>query len=311
MQLTYEKIEELLHIKATSRKSYADLAESELGDRTLATALRSTLRKYNKARLPDPEPRNIAPVLSTPESNTLVIADIHAPYQNTTLLTAAIDLAISAGVSGVDIAGDLHDFNSLSSLSKGETTTAAETDIRHSRQILTVLANTFERIRIVSGNHDEYWIKKRGGTFQDLIYQEVLQGKYSDQVQATDYDYMLLGKTWLVGHLSNYDETPGLLAAKIADIFDRNVIVGHDHVFGFQRSKKAYLGVSTGAMLTPDRFWYKLRRLNTFPPFGLGFSLIINEQLYMFNEYGNGPYNGAIQELEYWKQHFREGRHLL
>lgn len=305
MELTSQQIERLITIKQGSRKSYADLAESELGDRSLAVALRSMMRKYNKARLPEPEPKLVAPVLSVPYADTLIIGDLHAPYQNTVLLQHAIDLALAANITHIDIAGDLHNFNSLSSLSKGEPTTTVETDIQHSRQILTVLAHYFEKINIVSGNHDEYYIKKRGGTFQDLIYNEVLQGNLRNQITATDYDYLLRGDLWVIGHLSSYDEIPGLLAARIADLMNRNVIVGHDHIQGIQYSKKGYIGVSNGAMLTPDRFWYKNRRLNTFPPFGLGFSLIINNKLYLFNDTGNNEYNGEYKDFEYWKDLFK------
>lgn len=309
MELTTDQIERLIELK--KRKSYADLAESEFGDRGLAVALRSAIRKYRKVTeflLPEPEPRLMLPMLMIDYADVLIIGDLHAPYQNHVLLQQAIDLAVSAGIKHVDIAGDLHDFNSLSPLSKGETTTSAEIDIRHSRQILTVLAHYFEQINIMSGNHDEYWIKKKGGSFQDLIYNEVLQGKLSDQIVATEYDYVFRGDKWLIGHLSAYDETPGLIAAKISNRVERNVIVGHDHIFGFQYGEKGYLGVSTGAMLTPDRFWYKQRRLNSFPDFMLGFSLIIDNNLYMFNETGNGSYNGEHRDFQYWKQYFKGNR---
>jgi hypothetical protein len=222
------------------------------------------------------------------------------------LLKQAIELAISAGIKEVDIAGDLHDFNSLSPMNKNEPTTPTDVDIRHSRQILTVLAHHFESVRVSPGNHDEYFMKKKGGTFQDLIYNEVLQGKLLNQVTATEYDYMLRGDNWLIGHLSSYDEEAGKLAARIADLMGRNTLVGHDHIFGYKVSEKGYIGASIGCMLTPDRFWYKVRRLNTFPPFGLGFALLIDDKLYMFDDTGNGPINGEKRPLTYWSQHFKD-----
>ncbi len=307
MELTTQQIEQLIKQKDATRQSYADLAESEFGDRSLAVTLRSTMRKYKRGSLPAPEPRSMSPLIQTRNTDALIIADLHAPYQNNHLLQQAIDLALAAGIREIDIAGDTHDFNGLSPLSRGEPTTAPETDIQHSRQILITLTHHFERIHMVSGNHDEYWIKKRGGTFQDLIYNEVLQGKHREQVIVSDYDYLLRGDEWVIGHLSSYDERPGYLAAKIADMMNRNVIVGHDHLFGFHHSAKGYIGVSTGAMLTPDRFWYKVRRLNIFPAFSLGFSLIINNKLYMFNETGNGDYNGAHNDFGYWKKRFKGG----
>lgn len=313
IHLTAEEIERLIETKNATRKSYADLAESELGDRTLAVALRSTIRKHlkNNVHLPDPEPKLVAPLLTTPYADALVIGDLHAPYQNSTLLQDAIDLAMAVNITQIDIAGDLHDFNSLSPLSKGEPTTTPETDINHSRQILTVLAHYFDKIRIVSGNHDEYWVKKRGGSFQDLIYNEVLQGKLSDQVMATDYDYLLRGDHWVIGHLSSYDEEAGKLAARISDLVEKNVAVGHDHLRGHRYGERGYIGISIGAMLTPDRFWYKQRRLNTFPPFELGFLLIIDGHPYHFSDTGNTVLNGKPRDFKYWRQYFKEKRHIL
>lgn len=284
IELTTQQLSDLMVLKRTSRKSYADLAESEFGDRSLAVTLRSMLRRYSKVTLPEPEPRLIAPVLTTPINSALVIADLHVPYQNSALLQRAIDMALAAGIQEVDIAGDLHDFNSLSPLNKGEPTTVLETDLRHSRQILTVLAHHFNKVRINAGNHDEYWVKKKGGTFQDLIYNEVLLGQLSNQIEVTNYDYMLRGDNWVIGHLSSYDEQAGRLAAKISDLMDRNVAVGHDHIRGSMYGEKGYLGISIGAMLTPDRFWYKQRRLNTFPPFQLGFLLLIDGEPYHFSD---------------------------
>ena len=57
IELTIQQLADLTTLKRTSRKSYADLAESEFGDRSLAVALRSMLRRHNKVTLPEPEPK--------------------------------------------------------------------------------------------------------------------------------------------------------------------------------------------------------------------------------------------------------------
>jgi hypothetical protein len=307
MNVTDQEIARLISIKQTTRKSYADLADMIYGDRTLASTLRSHMRRYKRLLLPLPEPKLSSPIITAPDVNTLVIADLHAPYQNTSVLQQAIDLAISAGITHVDIAGDIHNFSALSSHSKGEPTTPVETDIQHSRQILSVLQQQFDQIYVMSGNHDEYFTKKRGGTFQDLIYNEVLQGKHQNVIVTND-DYILRGDKWVIGHLSSYDDTPGILAAKISDLMDRNVAVGHDHISGHSYGRKGYIGISVGAMLTPDRFWYKQRRLSTFPPFMVGFLLIIDGKPYHFSDTGNTELNGEWHDFRYWKTYFKEGR---
>jgi len=310
MKLDYEQVRRLLALKPNH--TYAQLAQLEFGDANKASELRkSLLDARNNIVIPEPAEKLVASVLTIPYADALIIGDIHTPYQNSELLNTAIELARAAKIKQVDIAGDLHDFNAISPMNKGEPSTDVDTDISHARQILHVLAYHFESIRVVSGNHDEYWLKKhRGSTFQDLIYNEVLQGQLSNQVTATDYDYFLRGDDWVVGHLSSYHEDPGYLASRIADLFDRNVAVGHDHLRGHRYGEKGHIGISIGAMLTPDRFWYKSRRLNVFPPFMLGFLLLINNHPFHFSDIGNTPLNGNRRNFDYWKKYFKEGKHL-
>jgi len=269
-------LDEVISIKQKTKQSYAELAEELLGDRGLGTALRSRVRKYQNAvpTIPDADIDQTYPVLQA-RGNALVIADIHTPYQHTELLKMAIQVAREHDIAQIDIAGDLHNFSALSSVAKHEPQTAVETDIKHARRILKVLQYHFDAIHIMSGNHDEYYTKKRGGTFQDLIYNDVLLGQ-ADHVHVTNYDYIYRDDNWLIGHLSSYDEIPGLLAAKIASIHGRNVAVGHDHIAGMIKSHEGYYGISIGAMLQPELFYYKKRRLTTFPEFMLGFLLLID-----------------------------------
>ncbi len=284
-------LDKVIALKQQTKLSYAELAQQLLGDRALGSALRSRVRRYQNTplELPLPDVDQTFPILQA-HGNSLVIADIHTPYQNTALLNLAIATAKEQQITQVDIAGDLHNFSALSSVAKHEPQTAAETDIQHARKILRVLMRDFEKVYIMSGNHDEYWTKKRGGTFQDLIYTEVLLGQHSN-VFATNYDYIYRDDSWLIGHLSSYDETTGLLAAKIADIHNRHTLVGHDHIFGYKISEKGYIGASIGAMLTPELFYYKKRRLNTFPNFMLGFSIIKDNNLYMYDYTGTIKYS--------------------
>lgn len=286
-------LDKVIALKQETKQSYADLALQLLGDRNLGSALRSYVRKYqNQApTLPLPDIDQTFPIMHA-EGNSLVIADIHTPYQNTALLQLAIDTAQALGIEQVDIAGDLHNFSALSTVAKHEPQTAVETDIKHARQILKVLQSKFNAIYIMSGNHDEYWTKKRGGTMQDLIYNEVLLGQ-TKNVYVTNYDYMYRGDDWLIGHLSSYDETPGLLAAKIADIHERNTLVGHDHIQAVKVSEKGYLGASIGCMLTPELFYYKKRRLTTFPNFMTGFAIIMGDVLQLYNGQGFKYFEGS------------------
>src|SRR6185503_8531674 len=95
-----ETLQEIDAIKNTSpRYSFADLAEKYYGDRKLGTSLRSALRKHRQQMshtILEPEVQAFDDLLHIPPNNTLIVGDIHAPYQNKVLLEQAIELAKAA-----------------------------------------------------------------------------------------------------------------------------------------------------------------------------------------------------------------------
>lgn len=299
----------LLNIKTTTHVTYAQLAEEHFGDKTLGEPLRLALRKYKRKIIPLPIPKEqpFDNVLKINTTDALIISDIHAPYQNTALMLEAFSLAKAADIAELDIAGDLHNFSALSTHSKNEFSTDPETDINHARGILTYAVQHFNMITLNPGNHDEYYLRKKSVTFEELIKTAVMQGKYTNQIRTTEYDYFFRGDNWLIGHLSEYSSIGGEVAANLSDKYNRNVLVGHDHIRGHKMGIHGNIGASIGCMLIPDRFWYKQRRLNLFPPFQPGFALIKDNQLYLFDETGNTRYNGNKKNFDWWRDYFRNG----
>lgn len=298
-------LETIYNIKIQTKQTYAQLAAKYTPHYT-GEQLRYQLRLHKRIQIPEPHKALFDPPIYAPQRDTLIIADLHAPYQNAVLLRKAIEVAKAAGVTDVDIAGDLLNFDELSPHGKKEPVTPYTVDIEAARQILRVLQNTFSDIYIMSGNHDRYYTKKKDAPFTDLICSEVLQGK-TQGVHVTNYDYIFRGDDWIIGHLTNYDPSPGVLAAQIADKYNRHALVGHDHLLGITTAKNGRLGVSIGAMLQPDRFWYKVRGLDTYPHFQLGFAIIKNNQLYLFSDTGNTINHGKVRSFDYWINCFKNG----
>lgn len=214
----------------------------------------------------------------------LVISDTHCPYQNKELLIKAFELAKKQRIKTLIHAGDLIDAAALNSQAKGENTTTIETDIEHARSILYYARLFFNTIVLIPGNHDGYYIKKKSVSFKQMIYDVILDGKYADTFITTEYDYIFYNGFAVIGHPSNYDMTPGKLAADLSDKYNLHALVGHDHIHGAMKGEKGKWGISIGGMFMPNSFWYKSRSYSVFPHSQLGFVIIKDDIIYHYND---------------------------
>jgi predicted phosphodiesterase len=221
----------------------------------------------------------------------LIISDTHCPYQNKELLIKAFELAKKQKIKLLIHAGDLIDAGSLNSQAKGEKTTAIETDIEHARSILYVARTYFNKIVLIPGNHDGYYVKKKAVSFRQMIHDVILLNKYPDIFITTEYDYVFYNEFAVIGHPSNYDMTAGKLAAELTYKYNLHALVGHDHLYGAMKGKDNKWGLSIGGMFMPNSFWYKSRSYSVFPHSQLGFVIIKNDRIY--------HYNDALECIEY------------
>lgn len=217
------------------------------------------------------------------EQATLIITDTHCPYQNKELLLKAFDIAQKQKVKQLIHGGDLIDAAALNSQAKGEITTPIETDIAHARSVLYYARKFFSKIILLPGNHDGYYIKKKSVSFKQMIHDVVLEGKYPDQFQTTEYDYVYYDEFAVIGHPSNYDMTPGKLAAELAQKYNAHALVGHDHIHGALQADNGKWGISIGGMFVPNSFWYKARSYSIFPHSQLGFAIIKDKKIYHYD----------------------------
>ncbi len=279
MEFSDDIIRQVLELRDEKRISYADLAEHFFKDRAIGDKLRAAVRTYKRKHsihtILDPVGKLFGDALTIHTEPTLVITDTHAPYQNKALLMKAFHIAKNRGIKQLIHAGDLIDAASYNSQAKGEVVTPIQTDIEHARSILYTAISFGFKLKLVPGNHDSYYLKKTDITFARFIRETVLDNRYVDKVETTDYDYLFYGDFAIIGHLSSgYDMIPGKVAANIADKYDMHALVGHDHLRGMMLGNSGKFGISIGAMFVPDSFWYKTRSYNIFPHSQLGFCII-------------------------------------
>lgn len=239
-----------------------------------------------KYTIHSPLDRLFSNILTVKEVPTLIISDTHAPYQNKHVLELAFDIAKKRGIKQLIHAGDLIDAASYNSQAKNEKVPDIETDIEHARSILYTAQHYFTRIYILPGNHDGFYLKKEKITFQDFIHRIILLDKYKSRVITTEYDYLFYGKFAIIGHMSGYDTVPGKIAAQIANKYNMHAFVGHDHIQGYEIGNNGKYGISIGGMFIPNSFWYKERGMNIFPHSMIGFAIIQEGTIYLYNEKG-------------------------
>lgn len=227
------------------------------------------------ARIPQPLPKPFHEPMRLPMMRALVIADIHAPFHDKQFLDALLYLH-GAEVDAIIIAGDLFDFAQISRHPRDWNVPRLETEMALAGKVLLALAQ-IAPLYLCNGNHDERMAVKLNAalTLQRLIYASLGGETPKNTITVTEYDYIDVGNTFTVGHLSQFHKRPGALAATIADMHQRHVLVGHDHLLGAQLSKSGkWVGASIGCIAQPDLFWYSERRLNTYAPMAQGYAII-------------------------------------
>jgi len=256
---------------------------------------------------PDTHPQLFDEPLYINGESTLVIADIHAPFQDKRLLTDALTMALYTDVKQVIIAGDVLHNEAFNSQNKNDPATDHAVDIAAGKAIIEVFLAHGLTVYICVGNHDEYYLKKNKVSFAQYI-QEVILGNsptnYNPNVITTERDYVLFGNDTLIGHMSGYHTEGGVYAAEIAKHKEINVIAGHDHLRGRKETENGYFGISIGCIANPDSFWYAQRRLNHFRYMQQGFAIYKQSKWYLFNEYTNEAYNGIALPFTHWYAYF-------
>jgi predicted phosphodiesterase len=241
-----------------------------------------------KYRILPAKPKLFADLLVLKEDPILIIADSHSPYQNAELLHKAFAIAKKRKIKTLIHAGDLIDAAEYNSQAKNEAKYSIQEEIAAARSIVDTAAQFFDTMYFIPGNHDEYYLKKEKISFSEFVKDRVAQGLYSAQIITTEYDYLFYDSFAVIGHPSGYSMIAGELAAQLADKYEKNVLIAHDHLQGYKKSEKGYYGVSIGGSFEHNRFWYKEKAFNLFPPSKAGFVIIKDREIWLYNDKAKG-----------------------
>jgi predicted phosphodiesterase len=241
-----------------------------------------------KYKINNPEKQLFDPRLTLTDNRILIIGDTHAPYQNAKLLHKAFSIAKKRKISTLLHAGDLIDGAEYNSQAKGENHYSIATELQHAQSILYAATEQFTKVVCIPGNHDHYYLKKEKITFNDFIIEHVMLGLNTAPIITTEMDYLYLRDFAVIGHPTQYEPIAGTLALKLASRYNRHALIAHDHLHGYLIDDNGRYGISIGGMFQPNMFWYKERSYSTYPESNLGFVIIIDNEIWMYDNDGKG-----------------------
>lgn len=248
---------------------------------------RSKQSQLTNSDIPEPTILNDDQPLTVYSSNAMILCDLHVPGHSKTMLENACKVAQLKSTEDLVIIGDVYDFPSLSRFTHNQKEVSANDVIRIAGDVMRAVFKHFKRVYICNGNHDERLSKSIDDSWDLQLLINASFGRHwpNCEIAVTNYDYIYLNDNWIVGHPSNYSGQAGKTPAELADLKQKNIVTGHNHIVGISQSKSGlYVGIDTGAMLDPRAHWYNIRRLNKFAKWNNGFTVIKNGYPTLYTE---------------------------
>jgi predicted phosphodiesterase len=308
-----EVVREAIKIRAeNSRTTFRQIAEQLLGDPDYAGALRKLVMDTQRSSeiaattkelrrlIPEPESDFLWDVESIPPqfhmnlphaahaevNSAIIISDLHCPHVDAKMMKAIMADSRVHNIDTLIIAGDIIDGQFTGKhKNPAEYVASAESELQYMRHYLKYFDSMFAEVYVCPGNHDEWVTNYFEMSFKDLV--DTMLGEHN--LMISPYEYITVNDNLVVGHLEEWNETPGYLAWKIAKQFNRHAIVGHDHIRGvYTENKSDYYGISLGSCLVPSNIYYKRASFNSFPAFQNGYAVLENKNSLRLMRYEDG-----------------------
>jgi hypothetical protein len=245
--------------------------------------LRKWYRRKNEKytiTIPQSVPQPFEDILEVPIGVSLILADLHAPYHAETFIKEAVERALESvySLDQIIIAGDTFDFAGLSQYSKAHNVARLETELQIGGSLLLYLAQ-YAPVYVTMGNHENRFADKLDMAFSlNRLVNTALNGRQPvHAITTTDRDYLFLGESYIIGHLSSGGAIAGKNAHNIAQKYKRHCLAGHDHIRGVFNPSSRYIGASIGCCADVKKFWYSERLMNSMRFMERGYAIVTDE----------------------------------
>lgn len=219
------------------------------------------------------------------EGDFISVSDVHVPFWKVELFEKLFLVAEKFKIPRLIINGDFLNMDAFSHYTGGfKGLDNMEKEFTKADYVLAKCLNVFKEVVITMGNHEERLFKQLLGQVNPERFFRMLHTEIGKRVKVSNYPYCFVGDKWLVGHPRNYSDRGGTTPADLADVFNRNVICGHNHQFGVQTSKNGkHIGIDQGCACDPLKVEYNMKSLTKFRRWQNGFTMVRNNAPYLFN----------------------------
>lgn len=216
-----------------------------------------------------------------------LLFDIHVPHHSEFWLNRAIETFWMFGIKQIVIGGDLLDCSTISQKHSGNYYRSKhdlESELQMAEKLLTILSESFENILILPGNHDMRVVQQMGGEISLGTFMRVL-GAHKN-VRVSSYSYCYINEKIVAGHPRQYSRIRGNLAQKISQLWQKTIVVGHEHHSSSTQSPDGrHQAIACGCIAEIEKLQYNIKEINDMPRMSNGFAVVIGNKVQLFDKF--------------------------
>lgn len=185
------------------------------------------------------------------------------------------------------LAGDVYNMDAWSKYSSIIPTPSWEQERESARNLLTIYAQTFDEMWMISGNHERRILEKLDGQYDinDVLAASIPSGK----VKATALDRCKVKTSngvYTVLHGDNYSKKSLNNADEFAQKFQTHIISHHEHhaAIGMDRFDRYYI-LNNGGLFDQKKMSYVQLKSNTCANMSNAFTMVKNGYPYLFGKF--------------------------
>ena len=194
------------------------------------------------------------------EGNFLVMNDLHIPCVDMLWLEYAVQTALRLDIENAVVIGDWFNADGVSRHPKRGINPFGR-EIEMGAYILEWLTR-YMNVRLYPGNHDDWFLYRNEGhiSFKQGARMMFRNDRVMERVAVSEYDRVTLinaGNVWTCPHQANYSKDALKVGDELAQKYQSNVIIPHQHITGMGPDRyNRYVVIDSGGMFDPDRFGY-------------------------------------------------------
>ncbi len=218
-------------------------------------------------------------------ASCLILPDLEVPFQQSKFVNKCIALALQWDIRDLIMAGDWFHWAALAKFFEADKD--AEEEIELIEETIEPIIQPFDRVYYIAGNHDrrpQRMFDRFVGSdkMTRLVVKPELAMEFRQKVSPSDYFWCWVGEgedRWRITHPQTTTTVPANAARMLAEKFNCNVAMAHNHLVGMQQTRDSrHSGYEIGCCVDPERLAYHQYRDITRPQMQNGALILIRSK---------------------------------